>query len=743
MGINSYYFKNIESKLIGVDYYDFKLNSDNQGLCLDYATKCSDHCNAGYNVITDKMVLWFDVNQTGSTIDGSSIKSLVEWEDYKIKPISGFTLCDFGLTGVDNGRYDQLSGITVNITSGDTKVILFPVTGYTISESGTTGGKYSYPWVFKTGTTTNDGCDVGNTICLNGGFYQGYFKLDFLEPTPKIQSITGTCGITETLIPSDSEEFKYDLLPTEFKDGWSMETWIKWDNTECKDSRDAVFTGVTMTKESSESCLITVNLPKHTLKIGDPIIISGSTDSGFDTDGGFVIDSFTLVYDVLDTDTFQYYQHFTKVSTGTTNTATVIMYEKIKTYEGVKLIRKNNQFTIFGELVGNEFSVGDIIKLNNYSDFPNYSVGNIQSYFRPVGLNNEPCNLTEFYNDNYVRINGVSGDSFTYNVIHLYSGTSNFVGTADIHLYKIKKTDDILTLNDNYINNRNFFFYIGTRAENKFRNVFSGETGLKTCGGIPLSPEQKFVLDTGGQSWFTRNSLRLPRCWQCCDDVVDNTGTTKTKYCDELSENALGFRITDEGKVGYRKMTVSVGCYNNKERITGTTMEEGYSDKVIFKDKNKWYHVVVTYTENSVKHGLPAGVLKFWVNGKVVYRVKDFIGLKLRALDEWSDKQLGVPFNISWGGGTQGLLESQTFNGPDVTDYGLELENNFAGTFEGEISQLRFYEKPLNLLEIRNNLFIDCPRYCVYENFGGSIIIDPNSEFCDDCGRGNYNPFDC
>jgi hypothetical protein len=539
MGINSYYFKNIESKLIGVDYYDFKLNSDNQGLCLDYATKCSDHCNVGYNIITDKMVLWFDVNQTGSTIDGSSIKSLVEWEDYKIKPISGFTLCDFGLTGVDNGRYDQLSGITVNITSGDTKVILFPVTGYTISESGTTNGKYSYPWVFKTGTTTNDGCDVGNTICLNGGFYQGYFKLDFLEPTPKIQSITGTCGITESLIPGDSEEFKYDLLPTEFKDGWSMETWIKWDNTDCE------------------------------------------------------------------------------------------------------------------------------------------------------------------------------------------------------------TTEDILTLNNNYLNNKNFFFYIGTRAENKFRNVFSGETGLKTCGGIPLSPEQKFVLDTGGQSWFTRSTLRLPRCWQCCDDVVDNTGTTKTKYCDELSENALGFRITDDGKVGYRKMTVSVGCYNNKERITGTTMEEGYSDKVIFKDKNKWYHVVVTYTENSVKHGLPAGVLKFWVNGKVVYRVNDFIGLKLRALDEWSDKQLGVPFNISWGGGTQGLLESQTFNGPDVADYGLELENNFAGTFEGEISQLRFYEKPLNLLEIRNNLFIDCPRYCVYENFGGSIIIDPNSEFCDDCGRGNYNPFDC
>jgi len=90
---------------------------------------------------------------------------------------------------------------------------------------------------------------------------------------------------------------------------------------------------------------------------------------------------------------------------------------------------------------------------------------------------------------------------------------------------------------------------------------------------------------------------------------------------------------------------------------------------------------------------------------------------------------------MSWGGGTQGLLESQTFGGPDYNDRNLLLEKNFAGTFEGELSQLRFYEKPLNVLEVRNNFFIDCGRYCRPDTFGGAQIVQPDSSYCNNCGE--------
>jgi hypothetical protein len=581
MDINNYYFKNIDSHLVYQDYWDFNLSSDDQGICLDYALTCGGVSNQ--SIIQDKLVLWYDVNDSGTTIDGSSLTSLVEWTGATIQPSSGITLCDFGLTGVDNGRYDMLSGITVNLTSGDTKFIMYPVTGYTIQQVTYTGctsaittvisaitsttcvgevtsttvyettkGIYDYPWLLTTGQT--NGCDPGTRICTDGGFYQGYFKLDFLDPDPTYVTTVDECGVTATTAtPGDPDAQKYQILPTEFEDGWTMETWVKWTGGDC--------------------C----------------------------------------------------YSATTTATTATTLTC----------------------------LSGN-------------------------------------------------------------------------------------------TLNDNFPNNEGFFFYIGTRAENKFKNVFSGESGYETCGGVPLTPtEVPPEIDMGTANWFLKTdpfSLRgYTSCCIPCEDSESVSPTTgSTPYCDVLSENALGFRVTPDGKIGYRKLTVTGDCFNNKFKITGTTMEEKYSDSVLTTSGSGWSHIAVTYTQGSnVKNTLPAGVLRIWLNGRVILKVDDFIGLQLRALDEKSNKQLGVPFNMSWGGGTQGLLESQTFGGPDYDDRGGLIDTYFSGTFKGELSQLRFYEKPLNILEIRNNFFVEgCPsqgRYCKRETFGGAITVQPSSEFCSDC----------
>ncbi len=54
------------------------------------------------------------------------------------------------------------------------------------------------------------------------------------------------------------------------------------------------------------------------------------------------------------------------------------------------------------------------------------------------------------------------------------------------------------------------------------------------------------------------------------------------------------------------------------------------------------------------------GRLKIYVNGKIFYTIENFEEIIPRALNTDKEKQLGVPFNISWGGGTQGLRESTT-----------------------------------------------------------------------------------
>jgi len=123
------------------------------------------------------------------------------------------------------------------------------------------------------------------------------------------------------------------------------------------------------------------------------------------------------------------------------------------------------------------------------------------------------------------------------------------------------------------------------------------------------------------------------------------------------------------------------------------------------------------------------GRLKLYVNGKLFETFENIEELIPRGLETEREKQLGVPLNISWGGGTQGLRENLTFSGcptsltgntyqqdPEcfpnndlsgTTYSGLStnilIEQNFAGTFDGSISQFRFYVEPLSSDEVKHN----------------------------------------
>ena len=123
------------------------------------------------------------------------------------------------------------------------------------------------------------------------------------------------------------------------------------------------------------------------------------------------------------------------------------------------------------------------------------------------------------------------------------------------------------------------------------------------------------------------------------------------------------------------------------------------------------------------------GSLKIFVNGRLFYVINGFEEVIPRALDTDKEKQIGVPFNISWGGGTQGLRESLTLSGcsnptiyqqdpevmPNETLSGTSLsalttniliEPNFAGSFDGAVSQFRMYTEPLKYSEIVHNFEI-------------------------------------
>ena len=155
------------------------------------------------------------------------------------------------------------------------------------------------------------------------------------------------------------------------------------------------------------------------------------------------------------------------------------------------------------------------------------------------------------------------------------------------------------------------------------------------------------------------------------------------------------------------------------------------------------------------------GRLKIYINGRIFYVVEDFEEVIPRALDTDKEKQVAVPFNMSWGGGTQGLHENLTLSACTATTEGLYiqdpecfpenilsattlnklkthilLEQNFAGTFDGAISQFRFYTEPLSSPEVKHNFKLlrdaffmfdpDCPNCdlssCYPNDFTYTII---------------------
>lgn len=133
------------------------------------------------------------------------------------------------------------------------------------------------------------------------------------------------------------------------------------------------------------------------------------------------------------------------------------------------------------------------------------------------------------------------------------------------------------------------------------------------------------------------------------------------------------------------------------------------------------------------------GLLKIYVNGYLFMIIEDFEEIIPHELNTEKEKQIGVPFNLSFGGGTQGLHDHLIFSGctqrhgPYIQDpellpnnilsgstlSGLTtdilLEQNFGGTFMGGISQFRMYVEPLTSPQIQHNYRLLKNKFDLYD----------------------------
>lgn len=153
----------------------------------------------------------------------------------------------------------------------------------------------------------------------------------------------------------------------------------------------------------------------------------------------------------------------------------------------------------------------------------------------------------------------------------------------------------------------------------------------------------------------------------------------------DIKNNALGFKINDDGSISYRYYTACDGL-----------VEETSNPGLI--TKNEWCNIHIKLIRKSAE--LPndcdthykAGKMQIYVyvNGYLKLVSKELPELILKSLDDTPERQEGVPYNISIGGGTQGLSERILLDYYDQTDYILPLEEHFGGSFIGDIKNFTF-----------------------------------------------------
>ena len=340
------------------------------------------------------------------------------------------------------------------------------------------------------------------------------------------------------------------------------------------------------------------------------------------------------------------------------------------------------------------------------------------------------------------------------------------------------------TLNEIYPNNKDTFFYIGARAENKYYHHADGSptsmTGytriteplvnLETCAccntGVTDSrciyvypprsnsgihdPHKNYGCNTCGCNTTTIGGVcsgcgcpseENDTCgWECkthtCGSATTSSiqSTCETNPLDDSMSNALSFKLSGDPKnpsICVRILRITGDCsttgYCSTSGITystGYTVDEHCTSPIyprcqienpVWLEEEHWFQfnavwerytwlddcdlkyrggldditeklyldslanntqLLITphYTHEGAK---PAeqidlvklnekwlidkdyrnGRLKIYINGKLFHTFENIEEIIPRALSTDKEKQVGVPFNISWGGGTQGLRE--------------------------------------------------------------------------------------
>ena len=198
------------------------------------------------------------------------------------------------------------------------------------------------------------------------------------------------------------------------------------------------------------------------------------------------------------------------------------------------------------------------------------------------------------------------------------------------------------------------FYMMGARAEDKYNPYFSGETitGLTTTSGVTTSENNYLNALMGKEE--TKKAFRLPE-----DDKI--TVYSEAPEIDNIKNNVISFEITSDRKIAYKYINNDGLIITNSSPTTitatgFTVIDIAFTPSSIITDP-----ALINCAKQRT------GKMIFYVNGRAVWIINNFPEFYFHPFNNQKEKQIGVPYSISWGGGSFGLKHSwhydyQTYN---------------------------------------------------------------------------------
>lgn len=653
-------FHNLKLKINNDEYWDFFVNKDY------FPSYYSDS-----SVMYDKcLISYIDAEIDECVIDNLLIgKDSYIWEDANV---ISHTMHNLGFTGMDNGLisfrrdlhnnrsfYEKYVNSKYEISSEDLTLKLHQVSGGT--------NLYEYP------ITVMD-----KVIKLNGGFYQGFFKTE----CDKYQVLPSTFEsgdvwqfefvLNKTEFEKESEKTLNNKYPENkgifFYIGTRAENkWVYWYNKD-----DESFT------LSPDDFVEDAEIKKNEYKITNML----DANPDFVDYDEFAMDDYmnfkyyspeAYEYDSLEEDDFFFDDY-------------------LMTDEQPKIIdEENNNSKIIGWCCTLMLEYDEVPMFNCCgkrigSYYMENTVSNI-SYVKtkPVCCGDHNFILNEndvVHTDSFLSKCDIFGDDYLADIDDMEYGADFIEEDLDISNFDYETSDGLrIIYNQYFYDTDNKFLFFDRTCDGFDVTTWNNKDRIRYIGHRNSFKENLFLLLNRTCTGYNVTNI----------DELRNQYSTEYNVYNDLYNNALAFRITDSGAIGYRYLVLDCESENNFSII------EGYSVDGVIKD-NEWsvVNVKIDASYNVMK-------LRFYVNGRLIYITKELPKLDLRKLNEVDEKQEGVAFNISLGGGTQGLIDTI------LPNYMLDpyrvypLEKYFAGTFIGYLKSFKFYNCIMEHMYINNN----------------------------------------